>query len=313
MDNILFNYSEEEKRTYSKIYFTCLNIYESLELYNNYKKEIIETINNDKNTSIEILKDGVNEVIQPKTSTYLKKFYIKKTICFASLMPFSNELREILKIIYQLYCVKTRDNSTIPIEKFLELVVLQIPIPLSIVDQFEVQIKMGIDLMDKFYKKNLKQKSKSSGNLIMSNLSFMKKENIEDPLVRKIKFPLFHINEAYIRYDNTISFEECFSYFQVDDIIRIYKYILLEIPILFFCSNEEILSNFIENLLGFLSPFNYVLPNTSILSQKFYGLINSEPKFIFGINEKYKQSFFKDNGIDIDKNILILINNRKNH
>ena len=306
LDNILFNYSEEEKRIYSKIYFTCLNIYESLELYNNYKKEIIDSINNDKNTSIEILKDGINEVIQPKTSTYLKKFYIKKAICFASLMPFSNELREILKIIYQLYCVKTRDNSTIPIEKFLELVVLQIPIPLSIVDQFEVQIKMGIDLMDKFYKKNLKQKSKSSGNLIMSNLSFMKKENIEDPLVRKIKFPLFHINEAYIRYDNTISFEECFSYFQVDDIIRIYKYILLEIPILFFCSNEEILSNFIENLLGFLSPFNYVLPNTSILSEKFYGLINSEPKFIFGINEKYKQSFFKDNGIDIDKNIIVV-------
>ena len=312
LDNILFNYNEEEKRIYSKIYFTCLNIYESLELYNDYKKEIIDTINNDKNTSIEILKDGINEVILPKTSTYLNKFYIKKTICFASLMPFSNELRNILKIIYQLYCVKTRDSSTIPIEKFLELVVLQIPIPLSIGDQFEVQIKMGIDLMEKFYKKTLKQKSKSSGNLIMSNFAFMKKEKIEDPLVRKIKFPLFNINEAYFRFDNTISFEDCFSFFQVDDIIRIYKYILLEIPILFFCSNEEILSNFIENLLGFLSPFNYVLPNISILSEKFYGLINSEPKFIFGINEKYESSFFKDNNIDIDKNIIVVSINDNN-
>ena len=80
----------------------------------------------------------------------------------------------------------------------------------------------------------------------MSNLNFMKKEKINDPLVTKIKFPLFNINEVNLRYDNTISFEECFSFFQVDDIIRIYKYILLEIPIIFFCQQKEYLSNFIE-------------------------------------------------------------------
>ena len=305
LDNILFNYNEEEKRLYSKIYFTCLTFYESLEQYNNYKKEIIDIISNEKNTSIEIIKDGNNEVIQPNTSTYLKKFYIKKTICFASLMPFSKELRSILKSIYQLYCVKTKDSSIIPIEKFIEQIVLQIPMPLAINEQFEVQIKMGIDLTEKIDKKTMKQKSKSSGNLLVSNFAFKKKENIE-PNVQKIKFPLFNINEAYIRYDNTISFEDCFSYFQVDDIIRIYKYILLEIPILFFCTKKEVLSNFIENLLGFLSPFNYELPNVAILSEKFYGLINSEPKFIFGINEKYKPKFFKDNDIDIDKNIVVV-------
>jgi hypothetical protein len=150
-------------------------------------------------------------------------------------------LRSLLKIIHTLYCIKTRDSSIIPIEKFLEQLILQVPLPISIGEQVEIQIKLGIDLEEKMSKKTLKQKSKSSGNLLMSNLNFMKKEKINDPLVTKIKFPLFNINEVNLRYDNTISFEECFSFFQVDDIIRIYKYILLEIPIIFFCQQKEYL------------------------------------------------------------------------
>ena len=304
LDNILFNYGEEDRKLYSKIYFTCLTFYESLELYNNYKQEIICTLNNNPNYPLKI--EDNNEVLLSSTSQILKKYYIPKIICFASLMPFSKELRSLLKIIHTLYCIKTRDSSIIPIEKFLEQLILQVPLPISIGEQVEIQIKLGIDLEEKMSKKTLKQKSKSSGNLLMSNLTFMKKEKINDPLVTKIKFPLFNINEVNLRYDNTISFEECFSFFQVDDIIRIYKYILLEIPIIFFCQQKEYLSNFIENLLGLLSPFKYEFPNIAILSKKFYGLINSEPKFIFGINEKYRQDFFRENSIDIDKNIIVV-------
>jgi len=80
-------------------------------------------------------------------------------------------------------------------------------------------------------------------------------------MVTKIKFPLFNINETNLRYDNTISFEECFSFFQVDDIIKI--------PIIFFCQQKEYLSTFIENILGLLSQFKYELPNIAILSKKF--------------------------------------------
>ena len=304
LDNILFNYGEEDRKLYSKIYFTCLTFYESLELYNNYKQEIICTLNNNPNYPLKI--EDNNEVLLSSTSPILKKYYIPKIICFASLMPFSKELRSLLKIIHTLYCIKTRDSSIIPIEKFLEQLILQVPLPISIGEQVEIQIKLGIDLEEKMSKKTLKQKSKSTGNLLMSNLTFMKKEKINDPLVTKIKFPLFNINEVNLRYDNTISFEECFSFFQVDDIIRIYKYILLEIPIIFFCQQKEYLSNFIENLLGLLSPFKYEFPNIAILSKKFYGLINSEPKFIFGINEKYRQDFFRENSIDIDKNIIVV-------
>ena len=54
LDNFSFNYSDEERKIYSKIYFTCFEFYESLEQYNNYKKEIITNISNSKNTTIEI-------------------------------------------------------------------------------------------------------------------------------------------------------------------------------------------------------------------------------------------------------------------
>ena len=312
LDNILFNYNEEDRRVYSKIYFTCLEFYESLEVYNNYKKEIITNINNNKNTTIEILKDGKNEIIQPNTSYYLKRYYIPKIICFASLMPFSNELYNILNIIYQIYSLRLKDSSILPIEKFIEQIVLQVPIPLTINTQIDISFKFnGIDLISKeVAKAKTKQKSKSSEALFTPSFSAIRKDKNKEKddigFTNKIHFPLFNINEAYIKFANTISMEECFSFFQVDDIIKIFKYIILEIPILFFCSEKSILSTFIENFLAILSPFKYILPNVSILPNKFYGLINSEPKFLFGVNEKYNSQFFKINNIDIDKNIIVV-------
>ena len=35
----------------------------------------------------------------------------------------------------------------------------------------------------------------------MSNLNFMKKANIGEPMGTKIKFPFFNINETNLRYD----------------------------------------------------------------------------------------------------------------
>ena len=307
LDNILFNNNEEEKNVYNKIYFTCLEIYESLELYNNYKKEIITNIKNNKNTTIELLKDGSNDIIQPNTSTYLKRFYIPKIICFASILPFPKELHNILNIIYQIYSLRLKDSSILPIEKFVEQVVLQLPIPLTVNTQINFSYKIqGFEMSKEVAKAKSKQKSKSSEALFTPSFSAMRKDKEGIAFANKINFPLFNAHESYIRFYNTNPIEEIFSFFQVDDIIKIFKYIILEVPILFFCSKKSILSLFIENLLGLMSPFNYILPNVSILPNKFYGLINSEPKFLFGINEKYQPNFFKNNNIDIDKNIIVV-------
>ena len=318
LDNFLFNSTEEEKNLYSKIYFTCLEFYEPLELYNNYKKEILSLVE-EKNSKIEIVKDGVNEVLQPSSSTYLQKFYIPKIICFASVLPFHTELETVLNLIYQLYSIKPKDSSIMPIEKLIEQIVIQTPIPMTIHTQVDLTFKInmhGIDLMSRERAKEIsKQKYKTSANLLTPALSAMRLGAIppvNNPMEHKIHFPLFNINQAYIRFYNTFSLEECFSFFSIDDIIRIYKNILLEVPILFFCSEKRYLSIFIENLLGLLSPFNYVLPNVTILPKRFYGFINSEAKFIFGINEVYNPNFFENNKIDIDKNIVIVSLNVEN-
>ena len=162
LDNFLFNYNDEERKIYSKIYFTCLEFYESLEQYNNYKKEIINHISNSKNTTIEILKNGQNEVIQPKTSTYLKLFYIPKIICFASLLPFSKELLSILNIIHQIYSISLKDSSFLPLEKFIEQIVLKVPIPLTINRRIDILFNLetyGINLLTK---EKTKEKTKES-------------------------------------------------------------------------------------------------------------------------------------------------------
>ena len=58
---------------------------------------------------------------------------------------------------------------------------------------------------------------------------------------------------------------------------------------------------------SYLSPFKYVYPCTTILPSIYYGLINSQDNFIFGINQIYSDDFFTNNGIIINKNIFIII------
>ena len=59
LDNIPQNYQNEEQKIYSKIYFTCLEIGESISEYFQYKKEIINQIF--KYKSIKILNFDKNE------------------------------------------------------------------------------------------------------------------------------------------------------------------------------------------------------------------------------------------------------------
>lgn len=280
LDNLLFNYSNEEKNIYSKIYFTCLEIYEPLIQYFKYKKEIIDINEINKKKKTEIIND-TEELNEKCGSTY-----IPKVICFASVLPFYKELSNILDIIYRLYSGNS-NNSVLPIEKLIEQIVLSIPIPL-----------MSNTHIELFFKLN----DNNNNNLL----------NSTSPNFYKINFPLFNIKERNLKlfYTNPVSI--IFNYFSIDDIIKIYKYILLEVPILFFSSEKKILSSFIETFISFLSPFEYVLPCISILPKKNYGFISTQKKFLFGINEKYTKGFFAINDIEIDKNIIIVnINNNE--
>ena len=165
------------------------------------------------------------------------------------------------------------NNNLLPLEKIIEQIIIKTPLPISSDAQISISFKIS---------------------------------NIKDLNTEKIKFPVFNIKEAYIKHYQSLSFVECFNYFSAEDILRIFKYMLLEIPLLFFSKDKGALTLFVDNFLTLLNPFVYILPHISILPNELYGLINSEQKFIFGINEEYSNTFFEDNYIDIDKSIVVI-------
>ena len=282
LDNIPSNYIDEEKSIYSKIYFNCLEFFEPLSQYVKLKKEIIESSTKHK---IDIENLDKNEKITEETENKFSSYYIPKVICFASLLPFGKELKDILNYIYNYYLANLfiKDNSTknnlIPLEKFIEEIVIKTPAPISSDAEISITFKFS--------------NVKANPNV---NLNF-----------EKITFPVYNMKEPYIKYYQSLSLGECFNYFpSVDDIMKIFRYMLLEIPLLFFSKDKSALSLFVNNFSSLLNPFVYVLPHIAILPNELYGLINSEPKFIFGINENYYENFFVENNIDLDKSIVVI-------
>ena len=272
LENIPANYTEEDKFLYAKIYFNCLEFYEPLSQYLKLKKEILSQSTKNK---IQIEPDKTS-----KENLDIKNYYLPKIICFASLFPYSNEIKEILYNIYNFYrnniiTDNNNINNLLSIEKIVEQIIMKTPLPFSSNAQTIISFKLN----------NIKK-------------------NIQS--IDKIKFPVYNLKESYIKNYTTISFGELFNYFSIEDIMKIFKYIILEIPLLFFCKNKNVLSLFIDNFISLLNPFCYVLPHISLLPYELYGLINSEQKFIFGINEEYSKTFFEDNNIDLDKSIVIV-------
>ena len=272
LENIPSNYNDEDKFLYSKIYFNCLEFYEPLSQYLKLKKEILSQSTKNK---IQIEPDKTS-----KENLDIKNYYLPKIICFASLFPYSNEIKEILYNIYNFYrnniiTDNNNINNLLSIEKIVEQIIMKTPLPFSSNAQTIISFKLN----------NIKK-------------------NIQS--IDKIKFPVYNLKESYIKNYTTISFGELFNYFSIEDIMKIFKYIILEIPLLFFCKNKNVLSLFIDNFISLLNPFCYVLPHISLLPYELYGLINSEQKFIFGINEEYSKNFFEDNNIDLDKSIVIV-------
>ena len=277
LDNIPQNYLNEERRIYSKIYFTCLEIGEPISDYFQYKKEIINLIF--KYKSIKILNFDKNEPSGVDSKNKFSEFLIPKVLCFSSVLPFYNELSQLLKSIHD-YSLSKKDFASLPLEKVIEKIILSTPIP----------IKIGTELSINFKTSNYKE---------------------------KISFPICNINDININYSSDMCLAEIFRCFTSDDVIRIFRYILYEIPLLFFSENKSILSLFVNTFLTVLSPFKYPFPHIAILPRKLYGLINSEKKFIFGINQNYNVDFFKTYNIELDKTIVVISialpdNNKKN-
>ena len=135
-------------------------------------------------------------------------------------------------------------------------------------------------------------------------IGFFPKQDFE------LDFRLPELNEYY---GNSFKFQSILN-FSVEDIIDIYKSLLLEVPILFFCSKKELLTNLFESFLTLIRPFECQVPNVAILPDMNAGIIDMAKSFFFGINHEWvipgntdkKQTYFQKFNLNIiNKKILI--------
>ena len=303
LDNLKYNFIEEYKSIYSKIYFTCLKFNEPLEDYIKLKSEIIKKNNN----------NNINNESENSTDNDGNIFYIPKIICFASLYPFTKELFKILNNLYNyyLYYNSNINNNLSPIEKIVEQIVMCLPFPISVKSEYCISYKFNspINSINSNSKSNTTNNSiinlKNNLSLSVNNTNQVGTNNFPYNSTN-INFSVYDPLNCFMNDKYSIPLSNLFLHFNEEETVKIFKYILLEIPILFFSENIELLSQIIQGFLSLLQPFSYVLPNATILPSKFYGIINTEYKFFFGIGENYSPDFFKNNNILLDKTIIIV-------
>ena len=98
-----------------------------------------------------------------------------------------------------------------------------------------------------------------------------------------------------------------FDILSVGNIIEIFRYLLFETKLIFFSKDLYDLTNTLLSFLFLLSPFKYQFQIVSILPKDLYSYIETISPYIFGINEEYTESFFKDNKVDIEDSTICVI------
>ena len=138
------------------------------------------------------------------------------------------------------------------------------------------------------------------------------------PIFKSIIMPLIEINFTLSDVNKvrfyTYKMQMIYN-FKIEDILEIYKWIILEQPVLFFSEDKEKLTNIFETFMALLFPFEYQGPSCSILPANNAGILELEKYFVFGINEKWEDNennYFKRLNLNIFKAVLICdIDNKK--
>ena len=266
------------------IHYSCLIFYESLITYFNIQKLVNNNIpNKGKRTSMndlilenDIENPEINSDINKSKTKKLDKnkdnlldyFYVPKVLCFSSFVPFPNEFKYLLKKIKE-YSMGILGKMTIPVEKVIENLVVSIPRPIR--GRFNLKFKK-----DYF----LQNGEKNEFDIILPDFN--------------------KYNSHSYRY-------HLIFLFNIDDIMEIYKSLLLEIPIIFFSEDKEKLTNIVQSFLELLSPFKYQYPNIAILPEDNLGIIDHAKSFCLGINNEWIN---KEKNINFFERKSILIFNK---
>ena len=113
-------------------------------------------------------------------------------------------------------------------------------------------------------------------------------------------------NQMNELYTLNIEFEKLFTIFSLNNIIEIFRYLMLNAKIIMFSQEIKNLTPVILSLLSLLYPFHYPYTVVSILHKEVYKFIDNITPVLVGINEKYNKNFLKENDIDISDFTLII-------
>ena len=212
-----------------------------------------------------------------------KKKYHKKEVQFDKIFApkalcissFLSFPSEFKFLLSKLISYVKADKITYPIEKIIENLVYGIPRPPRV--HFYVHCK------------------KING--------FFPKQDFE------LDFRLPELNQCLI---SSFKLQSIFNFY-VEDIIDIYKSLLLEVPVLFFCGKKELLTNIFESFMQLMRPFEFQGPHCAILPDMNAGIIEMSKTFVFGINQEWvvpgnkeKKTYFQKFNLNIiNKKILI--------
>ena len=98
-----------------------------------------------------------------------------------------------------------------------------------------------------------------------------------------------------------------FSNFKIEKIVEIFKLILFETKVIFFCSKINEITNYILCFMLLLKPFTYQYRILSTLPKKCYCFLEDNSPNIFGVNEIYNKNFFQVNNLIIGKEPICIV------
>ena len=268
----------------NKVYYTCFMFYEKLDDYQ---------------TCINLKNNSNNKNNKNKNSIFNKNILIPKVICLSSFSPYIQQSKLILhylkenidkfnynKLVESNIKFSNEDNN-LSLENIIEGLIYNIPsLPRS---NFMMKIQKDFFVI---------------GEEPSTQSNINEKEIINDKEI------IFSNSPPNKKPSPVINYAKLMKFFKIEDIFEIIKIILLEEPILFFCSNIEDLTYTIKGLLSLIYPFEYHYPVVEVLPEHNYTFINFYKSFIFGINHPYSDDFFVFKGINLDEkkfvNIVII-------
>ena len=101
--------------------------------------------------------------------------------------------------------------------------------------------------------------------------------------------------------------EVIFKYFTIDNFLEIFKYVLYETKTIIFGTNINHLYSFVYSLISILYPLTYPFQVSSSIHKNAFEVLESISPYIIGVNQKYNESFFSDNKIEIKGSNYIVI------